>query len=212
MTVPTPHANLLPPRPRLVLRLGFAGARDLPTNVTEPLTTVLVSVFETIARQLVEIATGQPGRPGKPPRISRFYSQEAPLLRLITGLAEGADAFALGALDLVAAGPAPVSGFAAELAAVLPFDVAAYRRSRNEAFRPEFDRQAARCAYILTLDGIYDKPHPDTKLARTPPRSRVPGPVDVSVATIGSLRGRCQPRRSRQAGWHDGNGTRRAGV
>ncbi len=166
MTVPTPRANLLPPRPRLVLRVGFAGVRDLPTDMMEPLTEVLVSVFETIARQLVEIAPGQPTRPGQPPRISRFYSQEAPLLRLITGLAEGSDAFALGALDLVAAGPAPVSGFAAELAAVLPFDVAVYRGSRNEAFRPEFDRQAARCAYILTLDGLYDKPRPDTKLAQ----------------------------------------------
>ena len=56
MTVPTLHANLLPPRPRLVLRVGFAGVRDLPANMMEPITAVLVSVFETIARQLVEIA------------------------------------------------------------------------------------------------------------------------------------------------------------
>ena len=47
MTVTTPYANLLPPRPRLVLRVGFAGVRDLPTNMMDPLTAVLVSVFET---------------------------------------------------------------------------------------------------------------------------------------------------------------------
>ena len=69
------------------------------------------------------IAPGQPTRPGQPPRISRFYSQEAPLLRLITGLAEVPMLPTGKALYLVTAGPASVSGFAAKLAAVLPFDV-----------------------------------------------------------------------------------------
>ncbi|WP_295437841.1 hypothetical protein [uncultured Thiodictyon sp.] len=49
-----------------------------------------------------------------------------------------------------------------ELAAVLPFDLPGYRASRAPDFHPEFDRQAARCAYVIVADGIYDKPDPVT--------------------------------------------------
>ncbi|MFN0129702.1 MAG: hypothetical protein ACKV19_23805 [Verrucomicrobiales bacterium] len=52
-----------------------------------------------------------------------------------------------------------------ELAAVLPFDVEAYRRSRPAWFREEFDRQIQACAWVLVLDGIYDKPSEDTLTA-----------------------------------------------
>lgn len=55
---------------------------------------------------------------------------------------------------------------ATELAAVLPCDLAAYRATRDESFRERFDRLAARCAYVLALDGVLDKPDPDTDLAR----------------------------------------------
>ena len=41
-----------------------------------------------------------------------------------------------------------------------------YRNSRPPDFRPEFDRQAQRCRYILTLDGRYEKPAPDTLRAK----------------------------------------------
>jgi hypothetical protein len=161
------QANVLPLRPRLVLRVGFAGNCDLPANATGPLTTALADLFETIARQLVEIAPGRPAPPDHPPRISEFFAQENPLLRLITGLAEGADTLAADAFEQVAADSSLAPHFGAELAAVLPFDVATYRRSRNPTFQPHFDRLAARCAYILTLDGLYEKPQPDSEIAKS---------------------------------------------
>jgi hypothetical protein len=158
--------NPLPERPRLVLRVGFAGNRELPDDGTAPVREVLAYVFETITRQLIEIAPGQPLQPDHAPSIAQFYSTQIPLLRLITGLAEGADSLAAQALDQVAAESSLKSEFDAELAAVLPFDLATYRTSRTEAFRAEFDREAARCAYILSLDGIFDKPDPDTQQAK----------------------------------------------
>ena len=84
---------------------------------------------------------------------------------MITGLAEGADAVADQALHQAAALPSLRGRIDTELAAVLPFDLASYRASRPESFHAQFDEQAARCAYILTLDGVYDKPVPDTKVA-----------------------------------------------
>jgi hypothetical protein len=103
-------------------------------------------------------------------------------LRLVTGLCEGADTVAarvLDGLDLVpeaapeaaprATGTGSATsgtGIETELAGVLPFDLPAYRASRPDRFRADFDRQAERCAYLLIADGHYDKPDPDTALAQ----------------------------------------------
>jgi hypothetical protein len=163
MTEPSTLRNPLPDRPRLVFRVGFAGNREVPEEMHQRLIETLAGVFRTVAQRLAEIAPGTPVAAGTRPRIARYYSQETPLLRLITGLAEGTDTFAAQALDRAVDDD---SHIAAELAAVLPFDLAAYRASRNAEFRADFDRQAARCAYILTLDGLYEKPDPDTPLAR----------------------------------------------
>ncbi len=165
MTQEMPHTIELPKPPRLVLRVGFAGNCDLPEGATDALRKALELVFETIARQLIEIAPGEPDHPERAARIARFFSSEKPLVRLITGLAEGADAIADQSLHQAAALPPLRDRFDAELAAVLPFDLASYRASRPGAFHAQFDEQAERCAYILTLDGVYDKPSPDTKLA-----------------------------------------------
>jgi len=149
------------------LRVGLAGNRDVPEAARQRLLDTLADVFRTTARRLAEVAPGTPMRAGQEPRFSRFYSQQAPLLRLITGLAEGADALATQALDQAVADDSLKPHVAAELAAVLPFDLASYRASRDAAFRADFDRQAARCTYILTLDGLYEKPDPDTPLAKS---------------------------------------------
>jgi hypothetical protein len=169
----------LPLRPRLVLRVAFAGSQKLPENATFSLRAVLVKAFETIGYQLAAIAPGVPVRAGQEPGVAAFYAPQCPLLRLVTGLCEGADTEAAHALDEVHI--APDGGMASdeetahtdalpcletELAAVLPFDLRTYRSSRTPDFRPEFDRQARRCRYILTLDGRYEKPAPDTPLAR----------------------------------------------
>ena len=128
--------------------------------------------MQTLAKRLSSIAPGTPVEAGKEPPVSAFFSKECPLLRLVTGLCEGADAVAAEALtkvsvspDAGASCPLGTTCIETELAAVLPFDVETYRASRPAAFLPQFDDQLSRCAWVLALDGIYDKPNPDTPFA-----------------------------------------------
>ncbi|AUB82773.1 hypothetical protein [Candidatus Thiodictyon syntrophicum] len=167
MPHPAP-ANSLPPRPRALLRLGFAGRRVLSAAQEETLDTTLAQVFAVIGRQLAALTPGVPVQVGRKPPVSAFYARRPPLLRLVTGLCEGADTVAARVLDRLhiapdGAGPdgAGDDCIETELAAVLPFDLPSYRASRAPDFHPEFDRQVARCAYVVVADGIYDKPDPD---------------------------------------------------
>ncbi|HCS89942.1 MAG TPA: hypothetical protein DIW77_07725, partial [Chromatiaceae bacterium] len=168
---------LLPQRPRLVLRLGFAGRRDLGDQAA--LDRALDRVFASIGQCLAGLAPAASPTVHPRPKIADFYDQQLPpLLRLITGLSEGADTAAALALermpalsgttaaDIDSARPASKTALETELAAVLPFDVASYRASRYGWFQAEFDRQAALCRYIVELDGIHARPEPDTDLAR----------------------------------------------
>jgi len=148
-------------RPRLVLRVGFAGNRELPADRMPDLRTALAAVYDVISSRLEEIAPGI-DVPGEAPPIARFYLNEAPLLRLVTGLAEGGDALAAQVLS-ERSGHGSVQS---ENAAVLPFDLETYRRSRDQAFRATFDELVASCKWILELDGIYEKPAPDTPTAK----------------------------------------------
>jgi hypothetical protein len=156
----------LPPLPRLVLRVGFAGNRILPSDSTN-VARSLESIFEALAQRLAEIGLVSEGDPDRPPSRDRhFYSREKPLLRLITGLCEGADHLAAQAHATVREHPKYRSHIDTELAGVIPFDLATYRSTRPIEFLDDFDQQAAHCAYILSLDGIYEKPHPDTPRAK----------------------------------------------
>lgn len=161
------------PRPRLVLRLGFAGRKELSDPEHRIVADSLNHVMQTLAKRLSSIAPGAPVEAGKEPPVSAFFSKECPLLRLVTGLCEGADAVAAEALTKVSVSPdagasCPLGTpcIETELAAVLPFDVETYRASRPAAFLPQFDDQLSRCAWVLALDGIYDKPNPDTPFAQ----------------------------------------------
>jgi hypothetical protein len=156
-----------------VLRAGFAGRKELSPDEETRLETALGDVLTTLGRKLAVAAPGVPVGTGQEPRIAKFYQRTCPLLQLITGLCEGADAVAARALETVQVDPDPGPGISAqakcletELAAVVPFDVETYRRSRPAAFLPEFDRQLGRCAWVLALDGIYEKPDPDTPRAK----------------------------------------------
>lgn len=157
----------LPDLPRLALRVGFAGNQKLPVDVSELLAS-LEDVFQTLAYRLAEIAPGPPICAATPESgLSRFYSKDNPAFRLITGLCEGGDSLAAHALDALKNNSELHRHVAIELAAVIPFDLPTYRASRPSAFLPDFDKQAARCSYILTLDGLYDKPREDSPLAKT---------------------------------------------
>ena len=153
--------------PELVLRLGFAGNRNLPAAKLDSLREALRTVFETIGTGLKEISTNAQGQ-GKSQKIkkaepiTRFYSDRPPLLRLVTGLAEGGDALAAETFLDKSGG----TELRLETAAVIPFDRQSYAISRDEDFRPTFEALYNACAYVLELDGVFDKPGSDTPLAR----------------------------------------------
>ena len=166
-------STILPSRPRLVLRAGFAGRQELAAAEATRLATTLHAVLGTLGHELAALTPGVPVRAGQEPRVAAFFARQCPLLRLITGLCQGADAVAAQTLERVHvcpdAGttcPPDTRCLETELAAVLPFAVDTYRRSRPAEFLPEFDRQLARCAWVLALDGRYAKPDPDTAPAK----------------------------------------------
>ncbi|MBL9183838.1 MAG: hypothetical protein JNN17_16985 [Verrucomicrobiaceae bacterium] len=163
-----------PLRPRLVLRAGFAGRRELTDSETRVLDESLDLILSSLGHRLAALAPGVPYEGGAVPPITSFYSKDCPLLRLITGLCEGADDRASLALDrlqghcaLPQAGESSIAGcLQTELGVVLPFRPEVYRRSRSTAYLPRFDQLLARSAWVIALDGIYDKPAPDTSLAK----------------------------------------------
>ncbi|MGE3166317.1 MAG: hypothetical protein AB7O52_15530 [Planctomycetota bacterium] len=167
--------SLAVPRPRLVLRLAFAGRRwaapsdddasvgsmpPAPENIAV-LGQTLARVFGVIEEQLAGVAATPPSPETGRTRHSSYYSPQTPQLRLVTGLAEGADQLAA---DTFLAGRG--DRVEREIAAVLPFSTAVYRESRLRDHHDAFDRTAAACSYIVELDGTHDKPHPDTVAAR----------------------------------------------
>ena len=153
--------------PELVLRLGFAGNRNLPAAKLDSLREALLTVFETIGTGLKEISTNAQ-RQGKSQKIkrakpiTRFYSDRPPLLRLVTGLAEGGDALAAETFLEKSGG----TELRLETAAVIPFDRQSYANSRDEDFRTTFEALYNSCAYVLELDGVLDNPSTDTPLAK----------------------------------------------
>jgi len=161
--------NDLPPRPRAVLRIGFAGSRVLTPEAATRVDGTLAEVLPRIGRRLAALTPGAPVAAGSEPKIAAFFdARQPPLLRLVTGLCEGADSIAaqvLEHIEIPADRPRAGPWLDTELAAVLPFDLARYRDTREAGFRAEFDRQAERCAYIVTLDGRQERPQPDTLLA-----------------------------------------------
>lgn len=164
----------LPELPRLVLRVGFAGSQRLPEDARQKLGARLDEVFEKIGLCLTEICPSTPIQAKDRSKVASFYdSSLPPLLRLTTGLCEGSDEVAaesLKQLTVADAGERKLSHekldgcLETELAAILPFDFATYRKSRKEDFLATFERQAASCAYVMTLDGIYKKTPEDTPL------------------------------------------------
>lgn len=149
----TPHR--LPPHPDLVLRLAFVGNRTLPDDAgtRSRLEATLLDLYAWIAERLTDLtqssdAAAQDGTP----TIARFYSTP-PLVRLISGLAEGADDLAMKTLSAAAV---QHPGVHFESAGVLAFPHDAYRASREPSFLSRFDELVRACTYTVELDGIHD--------------------------------------------------------
>ncbi|MBC7979030.1 MAG: hypothetical protein H7Y36_00535 [Armatimonadetes bacterium] len=147
--------------PDLVLRVGFAGKRQLDAIQTETATTRLRDVFGVIGWRLVEIAPMDDAEKERPvPSIAQFYSHKRSTLRLIHGLCEGADTIAYDVFREIV-----MPALEKDIAAVVPFPITDYRASRDPDFLPVFDKQLAVSSYVVVPDGIYDKPEKSS----TPP-------------------------------------------
>lgn len=118
-------------RPDLVFRISVAGNRDLP-----PDTSRLKRSWEQILH-VVESALSGGGE---------FYRRPTPRLRLVTGLADGADQLLANAF--------PNEAKSRELVAILPFRCDVYR-NRTIRDKEVFDTLLAQCCCVQEVDGIY---------------------------------------------------------
>lgn len=160
-------SNQLPGLPRLVFRIGFAGNKALSGNTT-PLGNKLHEVFTVITRRICEIAPEPPHITSSQPDpvIRNYYSKENALVRLVTGLCEGADELAADRFLDLKNHPVCDKHVETRLAAVVPFELDVYQRSRPATYHATFAQLASQCEYIVVLDGRYEKPDPDTEFAK----------------------------------------------
>ncbi|MFZ4765561.1 MAG: hypothetical protein ACOYMN_11455 [Roseimicrobium sp.] len=164
---PPSAAVALPSRPRLVLRVAFAGNRELPVGGMPEIEASLRKVWGVLGKRLAEIAPGMPQRGQDVLPVTEFFSFEKPVLRLVSGLAEGADTLAWQSLNAAVADSAQtfMRDLDVELAGVLPCTFDDYLKGRDTVHQPQLLAQAAACAYIVELDGKLEKPSEDTPLA-----------------------------------------------
>ena len=122
-------------RPRLALRVGVTGHRDLNAKTCQELRPRVRARLEQIKHLAEQAATESQG----------VYDDDAPsILRAISPLAEGADRlFAEEAIDL---------GY--DLECPLPFDCREYRNDfANEISKRQFDELLAKAVAVFELDG-----------------------------------------------------------
>lgn len=153
--------------------MGFAGRRELSDSESRVLDDSLDRILNAVGNCLSGLAPGVPVKGGANLKIASFYSRECPVLRIVTGLCEGADDRAAESLSRIRINPdtpgaedAPIQCLSPELAAVLPFFPEVYRNSRASDFRAQFDTRLSQCAWVIALDGLYDKPAEETPLSK----------------------------------------------
>ena len=136
-------------KPNLVLRVGVVGRRVLTTDKSKPIADHipgrLFEVYSVLMSHLDSI--GQLENTGD---ITDYYSNATPILRVVTGLDDGADQ--LAARTLLGFSGHSVTR---ELAAILPFDIGTYRNSSPISDTTSFDQLLASCHYVMELDGRY---------------------------------------------------------
>lgn len=180
---PSPAASRLPPRPRLTLRVGFAGSQRLlspeqfsqlpePRDESERAEHLARGSRMAAERQRLKQATAEVLKcleqslasirdrgAAQPSGVSGYFKSDRPLMRWVTGLCEGADDVVAEVIEDRRRGADSGRGMVElELAAVLPFPLDGYRESRPGFFRETFDQHVHECAWVMCLDGIYDKP------------------------------------------------------
>jgi len=169
-------------KPRLVLRVGVAGAIRLTDAHRAGLRDVFKDVYRVLAKRLEALAPGLGSAPR--PDICSYYDSEGaakrPLLRVVSGLADGSDQLAFESLlqveEEARANPARPGGHTDfELVAVLPCDAASFRDNSEVKHKDAFNTLLDRCAYTIELDGRcvpHPSPHASPDRIATERRSR----------------------------------------
>jgi hypothetical protein len=121
-----------PPKPRLTLRVGITGKRAIPESETARIRGALASVFGALAAFVANCRAEH----------HAVLSGEPALLRIISGMAEGADQLAARvAIERYEQGGADVE---TRLAAILPFARAEYEKDfAQDPNKPKDQRQRA---------------------------------------------------------------------
>lgn len=169
--------GLLDP-PRIALRIGFAGNREIDAESEAALATHLDAVFGLVRECLQEIgefarqsreAINEPAR-GKSNDLnrplSRFFSQRSPVVRLVSGLAEGADALAIESFRRVFPEQTD-QAVEGECGGILPCPLDEFKASRRDEFRNQLDRFVSQCEFIVELDGKLESSSAEGHMART---------------------------------------------
>ncbi len=163
MTESSEPQKSLPSRPDLVLRIGFAGNRDLPLDAKGMIPDSINWLLDRIAHRLAEFAPGVEDPqtpPDSPDHILQFYSKKRPILRLVSGIAEGADTVISKEFKRrKGASKEEVGKTHFRQSAILPFSVEAYRDSRDSEAQETFDELFEDCTHVIVSDGP-EKPYP----------------------------------------------------
>lgn len=160
-------------KPRLVLRVGVAGAIKLPESQRHRLHELFGQIYRVLATRLEALSPAR-DRSARPD-ICAYYAngddekRARPLIRVVSGLADGTDQIAFESLlafeceaRTSPANPGARSDF--ELVAILPCDATAFRDNSEVKNKTAFDTLLARCAYTIELDGRC-VPHPPHHVA-----------------------------------------------
>jgi hypothetical protein len=115
-----------PPKPRLTLRVGVTGKRAVTEDPAKDVRAALDNIFEALGKLLVDCRNAN----------LDFFSKDAPLLRIISGMAEGADQIAAEAATTAHQHSAERK-VETRLAAILPFVQEEYEKDfRRDPFEP----------------------------------------------------------------------------
>lgn len=140
-------SNPIPEKPRCVLRLAIAGNRKLLEGVDRNALTATIDT--TLAAVAHELATLHAKRDHP---VYRYWSDAKPLLRTLSGLADGIDQLAVQRALAINSANAPVD---VEHVAVLPFQRSIYRDRSPVVAKDTFDALIADAAAVVELDGTY---------------------------------------------------------
>ncbi|HEV2181883.1 MAG TPA: hypothetical protein VGR59_16255 [Gemmatimonadaceae bacterium] len=155
-------------KPRLVLRVGVAGTIKLPESERARLHQLFAQVYRVLATRL-EALTPARDTSARPDICSYYAAGDEekparPLMRLVSGLADGTDQIAFESLLAfeceARTGPSrPGARTDFELVAILPCDAISFRDNSAVKDKAAFDTLLGRCAYAVELDG-HCAPHP----------------------------------------------------